>query len=314
MMKTAFQQWLQDRFGEQVRWNEPMAAHTTLRVGGPAEAYVAVADAEALRELVAKCAAENVPYFILAGGTNLLVRDGGLAGVVIDVKKGLKDIRRLPAREEALPVAAGAGANLQALCRFAIENGLDGMNFALGIPGTVGGAITMNAGTARGDMAGVVASIRLLTPDGRFVERGKNETRFDYRGMVIPGVTDDRRGQAVIVDAVLELSAADPEEVRTEADALLQERLLMQPTSAWSAGCFFKNPPGGESAGRLIDQAGLKGQSVGGAAVSERHANFIINTGQARAADILALMELVRTKVADTFGVMLEPEVRIVGE
>ena len=314
MIPTAFQIWLQDRFGGQVRWNEPMSAHTSLRVGGPAEAYIAAADAEGLRELVSQCVAEQVPYFILAGGTNLLVRDSGLAGVVIDVKKGFKEIRRLPARDEVMPVAAGAGVNLQALCRFAIEQGLAGMNFALGIPGTVGGAIAMNAGTARGDMAGVVASIRLLTPKGRFVEREKDGIGFDYRGMSIPGMTDDRRGQAVIVDAVLELTAADPETVRAEADALLQERLLMQPTSAWSAGCFFKNPSGGESAGRLIDQAGLKGQTVGGAAVSERHANFIINTGQARAADILALMELVQMKVADTFDVMLEPEVHIVGE
>ncbi len=315
MMENGFKKWLQDRFGEQVRWDESLAGHTSFRVGGPAEAYVSVTDAAALRELVRKCSEAGVAYFILAGGTNLLVKDGGLNGVVIDVKKGLKEITRLASSEKgAVQVAAGAGVNLQAMCRYAIKNGLAGLNFALGIPGTVGGAVVMNAGTAQGVMADVIVSLKFLTAEGRFLTRSKDQLEFDYRGMTRPELADDYHRPLVIVEAVLSLSRSDSETVRREADAILKERLQLQPTSAWSAGCFFKNPPGGESAGKLIERAGLKGQTVGGAAVSERHANFIVNTGQARAADILALMEIVRTKVADTFGVELEPEVKIVGE
>lgn len=314
MLDKDFVQWLQENFSDSLRLDEPMARHTRFRVGGEAEAYVAVEDEIQLENLVCQCVRSGVPYLILAGGSNLLVKDGGLRGVVIDIKKGLQTITTEKKEKGRQLLAAGAGANLQVLCRFAIDNGLAGLNFALGIPGTVGGATVMNAGTHRGNMADIVSSVKILTAEGDILEKGRTELEFDYRGMTVKDMSSGENRQTVIITVYLSVSDDDPQKLREEANNILKERLQGQPTDAWSAGCFFKNPADAEPAGKLIEMAGMKGQMLGGAAVSEKHANFIINTGEATAGDILGLMEAVQKKVAEIFGVCLEPEVRIVGE
>lgn len=313
-MERAFTQWLTQRFAGRLRNNEPMARHTSLGVGGPAEVYLAIADEQELRELVRNCTENKIPYMILAGGTNLLVTDRGIRGVVIDIKHGLKEITRQGERNGEVFIVAQAGAGLQMLCRYAIDKGLAGMNFALGIPGTVGGAVVMNAGTEKGNMAEVVTAVTVLQPNGETVSREKEALDFIYRGSSLTPGRSSIFGGDLITSVLFSLCPDNPETLRTEANAILKKRMQAQPKGVQSAGCFFKNPSGREPAGKLIDRAGLKGKAVGGAAVSKVHANFIVTRPGATAADVLNLMTQVQQTVADDYGVCLEPEVVIVGE
>jgi UDP-N-acetylmuramate dehydrogenase len=314
MSNADFKAWLLHRFPGRVKLDEPMARHTSFGVGGPADYFVSVKDERQLRDLVLACLEAGVHYTAVAGGTNLLVLDRGIRGVVIDMKKGLQDLRTDPAAGDTMSVLAGAGVNLQALCRFAVDNGLAGMNFAQGIPGTVGGAVMMNAGTSRGAMGDVLETVTILTPDGRLVETARDGMVFRYRHFELKGFPPGAADPFLVTGARLSGRREEPARLREEAKDILNERLRNHPAGVRSAGCFFKNPPEGEPAGRLIDRAGLKGRRVGGAVVSEKHANYIVNTGGATATDIMTLMNAVRTAVAERFGVRLEPEVKIVGE
>lgn len=306
-MEANLKNQLQQRFADRIRFDESMSAHTSFRVGGPADALVTASDENDLAFLMPFLRDNGLPFLILGGGTNLLVKDGGFRGVVIAMTGRLKDIARVGATK----IAVMAGTKLNKLCRYAIDNGLAGMNVAVGIPGTVGGAIRMNAGTALGAMGGVLESVRVMGSDGEIIRLDASRLHFGYRHMTLPETLP--MNQFVILDGQFSLAAASSEALAAEADTLLKKRKAAQPVHLASAGCFFKNPADGEPAGKLIDMAGLKGLRVGDAEVSTLHANYIVNRGNASAADILNLMEMVREKVFLKFTIYLEPEVQIVG-
>jgi len=306
--------WLSTHFGKSVKFDEPMARHTYLRVGGPAEAFITPDSQKDLVRLIRRCHDRSIPVFVIGDGTNLLVKDGGVAGMVIVLTRCLKKIYRSAQTGREVVVTAMAGARMQALCRFAIKNGLEGLNFAVGIPGTVGGGIMMNAGTAAGAIEGVLESVKIMASDGQMQRIDRDSLEFSYRKLNWKKLAADI-GVAlpVVIDGRFRLNPSDPQKLKKEARELLQKRKNSQPLKTASAGCFFKNPATGKSAGEMIDRAGLKGCKIGGAQVSTMHANFIVNTGSASAADIFALMELTQEKVAKMFDVVLEPEVKIIG-
>ena len=290
-----------------------MARHTSLRVGGPAEIYSEPEDFETLVQMIQWSRKHQLPYMVIGGGTNLLMRDGGYAGVVISLNRCLKGISQIQTKDESVLVTAMAGALMKDLCMYAIEQGLSGMNFALGIPGTVGGGIVMNAGTSYGWIEGVLDHITVLYPTGQTEQIKRKNLQFGYRSLSWEHGENSFEGNQVIISGCFSLSPADPRELRQQAQRILRERREKQPIHEPSAGCFFKNPVHGKSAGELIEMAGLKGKQIGGAAVSEKHANFFINKGNASSQDFLALMTLVRDRVSALFHVNLEMEVKIVG-
>jgi len=309
----AFREEVGQRVTGRVAFDEPMAAHTWLRVGGPADAYVAPKSPDELTALVKWLAAENAPYLIIGGGSNLLVTDRGIRGVVIDTSAGLKGISVISEGPVSTVVQAMAGERLNRLCRFAVDKGLAGLNFAVGIPGSVGGAIMMNAGTAGGAVEQVLTQATVLFPDGRLESVNDSMLSFAYRELALPGPHNPMH-PPVIIDGRFKLQPASRDDLAAEAEALLKSRSEKQPIGDASAGCFFKNPEDAEPAGALIEKIGMKGAKLGGAQVSEKHANFILNRENAKAEDILRLMEKVQAAVYKAFRVELKPEVRIVGE
>ncbi|MBC2715799.1 MAG: UDP-N-acetylmuramate dehydrogenase [Desulfobacteraceae bacterium] len=309
-IQSELKKQLKNRFFDRVRFDEPMAPHTSFRVGGPADAYVTATDENEMTYLIKWVKENNLPFFIIGGGTNLLVKDQGIRGVVISMADGLVKI----SQHGATVLSAMAGASLSALCRFAINHGLSGLNFALGIPGTVGGAIRMNAGAWKGDMSDVLDSIRIILPDGSIESVDKTGLTFSYRSLSFAAENRRDLSSCVIIEGRFLLSHQRPEFLKAKADSLLNARKKSQPTGFASAGCFFKNPDNRESAGKLIDLAGGKNLRVGDAEVSTKHANFIVNRGRATAEDILRLMNIVQEAVFKKFNIMLEPEVKIVGD
>lgn len=307
--------WLADVTCGRVRYHEPMALHTSFRVGGPAEAFASPETVEELAALVAGLAGRGLPYHVVGGGTNLIVTDAGISGVVICMKPGLSAIFVENAGPLQARVTAMAGASLRLLCSHAIRKGLKGMNFALGIPGTVGGAIRMNAGTALGWISDVLASITVLYPTGLLETIDRKTLDFSYRHLTLPKAPAENAlpCQTLVVSGRFFLSRASTDDLRRQAREILKQRKHRQPTTLPSAGCIFKNPLVGKTAGELIHLCGFKGLKIGGAEISEKHANFIVNTGSATAADILILMDRVRQKVLERFGVALEPEVVVIG-
>ncbi len=296
-------------FKGEIKKNEPLSRHTSYAIGGPADILAYPVDREDIRVLLQAIKTRNLNYWILGHGTNLLVRDGGFRGVVITLQrmqtiKIEREYRSIGG--SFVVVCAEAGASLAKLLSFAVEHGLTGLEFAAGIPGTVGGAVCMNAGTALGVMGDVVESVTLVAPDGELITRSREEMGFGYRtSSVLEG--------HLALDARVVLRRDDKEKIKGQVRELLDKRTRTQPGGFPSAGSVFKNPQG-ESAGKLIELAGLKGVAVGGAQVSEKHANFIVNTGKAKAAEVLALMEIVREKVLEVHGTRLEPEIKIIGE
>jgi UDP-N-acetylmuramate dehydrogenase len=296
-------------FRGEVRLQEPLSRHTSFRIGGPADILALPADRHDLAVLLREIKAQGRPSIILGGGTNLLVKDGGFRGVVISLER----LRTLSLEREYRSIggsygviAAEAGVPLPLLLNFTADQGYTGFEFAAGIPGTVGGAICMNAGTARGEIGDVVESVALLSPAGETVTRSGEQMEFGYRTAKVPA------GHVVVqVRAVLRKGEKD--KIREEVRELLATRNQHQPWGLPSAGSVFKNPLD-ESAGRLIEKAGLKGRRVGGAEVSEKHANFIVNRGSATAADVMALMKIIQDAVLDMHQIRLEPEIKIVGE
>jgi UDP-N-acetylmuramate dehydrogenase len=296
-------------FKGEIKRDEPLSRHTSYAIGGPADVLAYPADREDLRNLLQAIKDQQLPFFVLGGGTNLLVRDGGFRGVIISLQR-LHTIRiereyRSIGGSFAV-VYAEAGASLAKLLSFSVEQGFTGLEFAAGIPGTVGGAVCMNAGTALGEMGDVIESVSLISPDGKLITRGAEEMGFNYRTTSIP------EGHLVL-DVRVVLRRDDAEKIKARIKELLHTRKQRQPWGSPNAGSVFKNAQE-ESAGKLIEHAGLKGRKVGGAQVSEKHANVIVNTGKAKAADVLSLMEIVKEKVLDVSGVRLEPEIRIIGD
>jgi len=306
--------WLKSRFGNTVKFGEPMSKHTSLCVGGPAQAFVAPENIKALQALVKRSWHKKIPYLIIGNGTNLLVKDSGINGIVIVLTQCLNTISQTDGNADEIIVTAMAGARMQTLCSFALKRGLEGMNFAIGIPGTVGGGIMMNAGTSYGSMERVLESISILLPTGQVRKIKKEKLDFAYRKISWnKEQIDVHRGQQVILDGCFRLHPSDPEKLKKEAKKILETRWQRQPRGLPSAGCFFKNPVSGKTAGELIEAAGLKGKSIGGAKISSKHANFIINHHKASAADFLELMELVEETVLKKFNINLEREVKVVG-
>ena len=315
LLNTDSKKWLKSRFKINVKFDEPLSAHTSFRVGGPAAAYVVPKKQKDLFELITWLKERKYPFLIIGAGTNLLVKDEGLPGIVIGLQRCLNRILIKENLKDTVTVKAMAGAKLGRLCWFALKHGLEGMNFALGIPGTVGGGIMMNAGTTYGWMEGVLEAITVLFPSGNMASIGRDKLDFSYRAL--SWEKEDPRynlGRPIIVDGCFNLNKADSQKLRDEAETLLKTREKKQPTTRPSAGCFFKNPVSGRTAGELIEKAGLKGRRIGGAEVSTKHANFIINTGKATAADILALMELIQETVLKKYNIQLDTEVKIVGK
>lgn len=304
--------WLQTLLEDSVLFNEPMSCHTSFQVGGPADAFVVAKNLGVLRELVRELGQRNLKFFIIGHGTNLLVKDNGFRGVIIVLREGFNHI--IKCSEEGI-INVMAGAPLSRLCRFAIKNGLSGLNFALGIPGTVGGGIVTNAGTWLGSIGDILNKVKVILPDGEIRNITKEKLRFSYRQLLwendLSGIT---ASAPVIVSGSCALIPDDPEKIRKEARKIVMWRKERQPSWLPSAGCFFKNPDSEKSAGQLIDLAGLKGKSFGGAEISSRHANFIVNRKNASAADILVLMKMIQETIWKKFNIILEPEVRIIGD
>jgi len=289
----------------QIHYAVPMAEYTSFRVGGPVDYLAFPADLEDLRQTVKWCREEKIDYFILGKGTNLLVRDGGIRGMAISLSRGFSRMEEASSAAEESLIFAEAGGALEKLIGFCTAKGLTGLEFAAGIPGTIGGAIAMNAGAFGGEIRQVLQAVRLLGPEGVVAEKKKEELQFSYRSLEL------KKGE-VILAGYFQLPAKNWRVVQNLVEHNLERRKSKQPLDFPSAGSVFKNPGLGP-AGRLIEQAGLKGYRIGEAQVSEKHANFIVNRGQARARDILVLVETVREKVFKESGIRLEMEIKVMG-
>ena len=287
--------------GAEVFVNEPMSRHTTFRVGGPADYFVMPSDTGEIGRVIRLCREADVPYYVMGNGSNLLVGDGGYRGVIIQISRNMSRIET-----DGTRIRAQAGALLSKVAAAALEASLAGMEFASGIPGTLGGALRMNAGAYGGEMKQIVESAEVLTADGEILTLPVEELGMGYRTSVIS------RNDYVALGAVLNLQQGEREEIRGKMEELKRKRIEKQPLEYGSAGSTFKRPEG-YFAGKLIQDAGLAGFQVGGAKVSEKHCGFVINTGNATAADIHSLMRQVSAKVEEKFGVALEPEVKRLG-
>lgn len=287
---------------DRVLVEEPMKKHTTFRLGGAADYFLSPEKAEQVAELIHICREENISYFILGNGSNLLVSDRGYRGTVIQIFKNMNDIR-----VEGTKLYVQAGALLSAIARKALDAGLTGMEFASGIPGTVGGAAVMNAGAYGGEMKDIIKSVTVLTKEGEMKVLDASELQFGYRTSVI------KENGYVVLEAVIQLCPGDKETIQKRMEELKEQRVTKQPLEYASAGSTFKRPEG-YFAGKLIQDAGLRGYQVGGAQVSEKHCGFVINTGDAVAEDVWNLIHDVQEKVYDKFQVKLEPEVKFLGD
>ena len=281
---------------------EPMKKHITFRVGGPAACFLTPSTKEQIREILHICQEEKTPYFILGNGSNLLVSDQGFEGVVLQVYKNMNQVT-----VEGEHLRVQAGALLSATARKALEAGLTGMEFAAGIPGTMGGAVVMNAGAYGGEMKDILESVTVLTPEGEQKELKNEELQLGYRTSVV------KEKGYIVLEAVLSLKKGDPEAIKSRMDELKQQRVTKQPLEYPSAGSTFKRPEG-YFAGKLIQDAGLRGYQVGGAQVSEKHCGFVINKENATAKDVVDLIHDVQRIVYEKFQVQLETEVKFLGE
>lgn len=282
-----------------VRFKAPLQDYTSFHIGGPADVLVKPADVEDLCRLIVQARAAHVPLFVI-GGTNLLVRDGGIRGIVVNLSR-LNAIRD----EAESVVYAEGGVGMPTLMKHAMSRSLTGLEWAAGIPGTVAGCVVMNAGTRLGEMKDALKGVRLVDPKGAVVDVPASAVRFHYRRALLP--------RGIVVGAWLQLKPASREKIETVVKEYLRHRKETQPLAQPSAGCVFKNP-GRDAAGRLIESVGLKGARIGDAQVSEKHANFMVNVGHARAADVIALIKKVGRTVEEQTGVTLELELKIVGQ
>ena len=288
-------------------FDEPMKKHTTFGIGGPADILAAPENAEMLAEAVACCRAFGVPWMVVGRGSNLLVGDKGIRGVVFRICHTMDEIHFEPTDDERVLVTAGAGVLLSRLARAAADYGLSGLEFASGIPGTFGGAVTMNAGAYGGEMKNLMVEVKVLTTDGELRVLNCDALEMGYRTSII------QKKNMVILEGTMVLKTGLREEINGTMAELNRRRREKQPLEYPSAGSTFKRPEG-YFAGKLIEDAGLKGASVGGAQVSQKHSGFVINTGNATASDVLGLIEHIQSVVEEKFGVCLEPEIRRIGE
>jgi len=289
--------------GRQIGFDFPMSRHTTFRVGGNAEAVYEASDPERLSRVVSFLAGEGIPYLVAGRGSNLLVKDGGIGGVVILLAGAFADIQY--EGSDYSDILAGAGLSIVDLLIWCREEGISGLEFLAGIPGTVGGAVAMNAGAFGKEIGPRVREIRLVSQHGQLTARDRSRLKFSYRDL-------DLEAGVVITNVLFRLDRDTSKAVSEKIAGCLKRRKETQPLEYPSAGSIFKNPLN-DHAGRLIEQAGLKGKRIGGAIISNKHANFIVNKGGATARDILTLINLAREEVRKTAGVQLELEIQVVG-
>ena len=284
-----------------VLMEEPMSRHTSFQIGGPADLFVQPATGEEVREAIRLAKKVQVPFFVVGNGSNLLVSDDGFRGMILQIGRNLQEIT-----VEGNEIHAEAGALLSRVARTALEHGLTGMEFAAGIPGSLGGAVAMNAGAYGGEMKDILTEVEVLTPEGERKVLTLDELELAYRHSCI------FEKNYIVLSAHLHLGEGDKDAIRNRMDELARARREKQPLEFPSAGSTFKRPEG-YFAGKLIQDAGLKGYTVGGAQVSEKHSGFVVNCGGATADEVLFLIRQVQKKVKDQFGVTMEPEVRMVG-
>lgn len=282
--------------------NEPMQNHTTFKIGGPADMLICPHDTEEIKIILHYCSSRQIPYFILGMGSNLLVRDKGIRGIVIKLADGFNTWQI-----EGEQIQAQAGLRLSELASKAAQNALTGLEFAEGIPGSLGGAVLMNAGAYGGEMKDVIISVEAIDSAGEIRTFSKPEMDFSYRHSIF------QEAQYILLSARMQLKQGKQEEIYAKMKEYAQSRREKQPLEHPSAGSTFKRPPG-YFVGPMIEELNLKGYSIGGAAVSSKHAGFIVNKGGAAAADVLQLIEKIQLEARAKFGVELHPEIRIVGE
>ena len=298
---------LHAHFGDYVRFDELLAPYLAYGIGGPADALVFPRNPDDLVWLAEFCTAKDLPVTVVGTGTNLLVVDEGIHGVVLSLLHSFQDIEVLNKTDETTQVRVGAGVTKPRLLEWAVIEGLAGLEFSAGVPGTLGGGIYMNAGTKYGCYADILTELTLFDFRNGLRTVPRSELYFGYREQTAVG-------DSLVVSMVFELKKGDSVALRTEVDRIIEERAAKQPLDFPSCGSTFKNPPEGLSAGRLIERAGLKGLTSGGAEISLKHANFILNKGGAKAKDILTLIGMIKSKVFEQFQVQLECEVIILGE
>ena len=287
---------------EQILEEEPMKKHTTFRIGGPAEYLILPQTIEEIADVIKLCRQEEIPWYIVGNGSNLLVADEGVRGVVIQLLRNFNQIQ-----VEGCQIRMQAGAQNAAVAKRALDASLTGFEFAAGIPGTIGGAVVMNAGAYGGEMKDILKEVTVLDPNGMIRTIPAEELELGYRTSIIA-----RKGY-VVLEAVIVLKAGDPKEIKAAMDELKEKRVTKQPLEYPSAGSTFKRPEG-YFAGKLIMDAGLRGFSVGGAQISEKHCGFVINKDNATAKDVTELMDETKKIVMEKFGVALEPEVKRLGQ
>lgn len=287
---------------EDVKIDEPMKKHISFRVGGPADILVKPRTEEDLKNIIALVKEENIPYLVIGNGSNLLIKDGGIRGVVIKISDNYNSFE---IKENILE--AQAGALLSVLGKSLLRAQLKGFEFAAGIPGTLGGALAMNAGAYGGEMKDIVKSVKLMNTKGEIIELTNEQMEFGYRKSLLS------REEYIVLSATIELQKGNFDEIKAIMLDFTQRRVTKQPLSLPSAGSTFKRPEG-HFAGKLIEDSGLRGLTLRGAQVSEKHCGFVVNLGNAQAKDLLDLMYVVKSTVYAKYGVILEEEVKILGE
>ncbi|SCI22339.1 MULTISPECIES: UDP-N-acetylmuramate dehydrogenase [unclassified Romboutsia] len=285
-----------------IKVDEPMKKHISFRVGGPADILVKPQSEEELSAVVKLIKEENIPYLIIGNGSNLLVKDGGIRGIVIELSDNFNDFEI-----NGNLVNIQSGALLSIVGKAVLREELKGFEFAAGIPGTLGGALAMNAGAYGGEMKNIVKSVRLMDMDGNIHEFSNEDMEFEYRKSILS------RESYIVLSAIIELEKGNYDDIKNTMADFTQRRVTKQPLSLPSAGSTFKRPTG-YFAGKLIEDSGLRGLTLRGAQVSEKHCGFVVNLGNATAKDILDLMYVVKSTVNSKYGVMLEEEVKILGE
>ena len=311
MLNTTQKQELQNLFGEDCGFDLSLSPFTSMHVGGAADAIVWPKNEEELAKAVLWAREKKIPTLVLGKGSNTLVLDGGFRGMVLSLTKGFRGFSVLKEKGENVWVNAQGGVPTQQFVRWCVDQGFAGAERLAGVPGTIGGNVFMNAGTHLGEIGDLVEEVQICDAKGKISVWPAAKLEFEYRKSSIPS-------SAVILSAVLHLKKGEKEKLEKEVKGLFEKRGLSQPVDFPSLGSVFKNPPAGKhgrkKAWELIEDAGCKGVRVGGARVSERHANFIINEGKATAKDVLILIGLIKDKVKEAAGVALETEIKVVGE
>ncbi len=300
--KRVFDPLLSPDFDGEAFLDEPMSRHTTYRIGGPADCFVRVDSVGALKLLAEICREASLPLYVIGRGSNILASDEGVGGIVAVLGR---DFRNFSVDKQNASIVSGAGVLLSAIVQEALRNSLEGMEFAVGTPGSVGGALRMNAGSSREWIGSRVASVISIRDDGTLVRRTGKDLKWGYRTSSFPS------GE-VILECELALQSGNETVIKAKMEASLKKRRRSQPLDLPSCGSVFKNPEGG-SAAKMIDDLGLKGTRIGGAQISEKHANFIVNVGGATASDVRGLIDLARAKVKEAYGIELRTEVRFLG-